>query len=85
MKSLWKQFCFYWFRPGQEIVKDVPKDEGSYIITDQRMETSIPGLFAAGDVRSTPFRQIVVAAGEGAVATHCATKYIDEIKGRIYK
>jgi thioredoxin reductase (NADPH) len=48
------------------------------------MQTSLPGLFSAGDVRATPFRQIVVAAGEGAVASHCAAQYIDEIEGKAY-
>ena len=52
---------------------------------NQEMMSSIPGLFAAGDVRNTPFRQIVVGAGEGAVAAHCAAKYIDELKGEAYE
>jgi thioredoxin reductase len=55
-------------------------DEAGYIITDQRMESAIPGLFAAGDVRSSPFRQVVVAAAEGAIAAHCAAEYIDKLK-----
>jgi thioredoxin reductase (NADPH) len=48
------------------------------------METNLKGLYAAGDVRATPFRQLVVAAGEGAVATHCASHHIDDIKGQSY-
>ncbi len=60
-------------------------DEAGYVVTDQRMETSIPGLFAAGDVRSTPFRQLVVAAGEGAVAAHAAGQYIEASQGRAYR
>jgi thioredoxin reductase (NADPH) len=60
-------------------------DEAGYVVTDQRMETSIPGLYAAGDVRSTPFRQLVVAAGEGAVAAHAAGQYIEAAKGRSYR
>jgi thioredoxin reductase (NADPH) len=44
------------------------------------MASSIPGLFAAGDVRSSPFRQVVVAAAEGAIAAHCAAEYIDTLK-----
>jgi thioredoxin reductase (NADPH) len=59
-------------------------DEAGYVITDQRMETSVPGLYAVGDVRSTPFRQLVVAAGEGAVAAHAAGQYIEAAKGRSY-
>ena len=59
-------------------------DSGGYIITDQKMETSVPGLFAAGDVRSGSFRQVVVAAGEGAVAAHNAAEYIDNLRGSAY-
>jgi thioredoxin reductase (NADPH) len=39
--------------------------------------TSIPGIFAAGDVRDTPLRQIVTAASDGALAAHSAGKYIE--------
>ena len=60
-------------------------DSGGYIITDQKMETSVPGLFAAGDVRSGTFRQVVVAAGEGAVAAHSAAEYIDNLRGSAYQ
>jgi len=59
-------------------------DETGYIITDQHMASSIPGLFAAGDVRATPFRQVVTAAGDGAVAAHSAAAYIDCLKGEAY-
>ena len=51
-------------------------DEAGFIKTDQRMESAVAGLFAAGDVRSSPFRQVVVAAGEGAVAAHAAAGFI---------
>ncbi|MDR1420787.1 MAG: FAD-dependent oxidoreductase [Treponema sp.] len=59
-------------------------DEAGYVITDQRMASSVPGLFAAGDVRASPFRQVVVAAGEGALAAHCAAAYIDNLDGGAY-
>jgi thioredoxin reductase (NADPH) len=62
----------------------VKTDESGYIITDQSMAASVPGLFAAGDVRSGAFRQVVVAAGEGAVAAHNAASYIDALKGEAY-
>jgi thioredoxin reductase (NADPH) len=55
-------------------------DANGYIITNQSMETSVPGIFAAGDVRATPFRQVVVAAAEGAIAAHSAAAYIDELE-----
>ncbi|MCL2759904.1 MAG: thioredoxin-disulfide reductase [Treponema sp.] len=54
-------------------------DESGYIITDQKMATNIPGLFAAGDIRSGAFRQVVTAAADGAVAAHNAAGYIDEL------
>jgi thioredoxin reductase (NADPH) len=60
-------------------------DSNGSIITDQKMETSVPGLFAAGDVRSGAFRQVVVAAGEGAVAAHSAAEYIDNLRGSAYR
>jgi thioredoxin reductase (NADPH) len=60
-------------------------DENGYIITDQKMSSSVPGLFAAGDVRSGSFRQVIVAAGEGAVAAHSAAEYIDELRGNTYR
>lgn len=63
---------------------DLAKDETGYIMTDDRMETNIPGIFAAGDVRVTPFRQVITAVSDGAVAAHCAAQYIDELEGQAY-
>jgi thioredoxin reductase (NADPH) len=73
-------FIFAGVVPQTALVPDAKTDEAGYIITDQRMASSIPGLFAAGDIRSSPFRQVVVAAAEGAIATHCAAEYIDTLK-----
>ncbi|MDR2758981.1 MAG: thioredoxin-disulfide reductase [Spirochaetaceae bacterium] len=77
-------FIFVGTLPQSTLVSGVEKDENGYIITNQNMETSVPGLFAAGDVRASPFRQVVVAAGEGAIAAHRAAGYIDTIKGEAY-
>ena len=77
-------FIFVGTIPQTSMLDGVEKDEAGYIVTDQRMETNIRGLFAAGDVRATPFRQVVVAAGEGAIAAHSASQYIDELKGQAY-
>lgn len=60
-------------------------DESGYIVTDERMQTSVPGLFAVGDVRATPFRQVITAVSDGAVAAHCAAQYIDELEGAAYR
>jgi thioredoxin reductase (NADPH) len=74
-------FVFAGTVPRTSLVPGAAKDENGYIVTNQRMESSVPGLFAAGDVRSSPFRQVVVAAGEGALAAHCAAEYLDALAG----
>lgn len=78
-------FVFIGSIPQTALVPDVDKDEAGYVVTDQTMLSSTPGLYAVGDVRSTPFRQLVVAAGEGAVASHSASHYIDELQGQAYE
>ncbi len=78
-------FVFIGSIPQTQVIDGVELDAGGSIVTDQKMQTSIPGLFAVGDVRSSPFRQLVVAAGEGAIAAHAAGQYIDEIRGESYK
>ncbi len=75
-------FVFIGSIPQTQLAADAEKDEAGYIITNERMETSIPGLYAVGDVRNTPFRQLVVAAGDGAIAAHAASQYIDELADR---
>ena len=61
----------------------VIQDEKGFIIVDENMRTSEVGVFAAGDVRKTPLRQVVTAVSDGAVAGHSAVKYIEEIE--VYK
>lgn len=63
---------------------EVAKDDSGSIVTNDHMETNVPGLFAAGDVRATPFRQVVTAVSDGAIAAHCAAQYIDELEGKAY-
>jgi thioredoxin reductase (NADPH) len=60
-------------------------DEAGYIVTNQAMASSVPGLFAAGDVRSSPFRQVVTACGDGAIAANSAARYLDELRGEKYR
>lgn len=60
-------------------------DETGYIVADCTMQSSVPGLFAAGDVRATPFRQLITAAADGAIAAHSAANYIDEQRGQAYR
>jgi thioredoxin reductase (NADPH) len=54
----------------------LPLDEAGYIITNEVMETSIPGIFAAGDVRHNSARQAITAAGDGATAAISAEKFL---------
>lgn len=77
-------FIFVGSIPQTALVPDLEKDEAGYVVTDDRMETAVPGLFAVGDLRATPFRQVVVATGEGAVAAHCASQHIDEVRDQAY-
>ncbi|MDR2020970.1 MAG: FAD-dependent oxidoreductase [Treponema sp.] len=79
-------FIFAGTLPQSSLINQlgVKTDENGYIITDQSMASSVPGIFAAGDVRSGAFRQVVVAAGEGAAAAHSAVLYIDALKGEAY-
>ncbi|HWP69357.1 MAG TPA: thioredoxin-disulfide reductase [Rectinemataceae bacterium] len=77
-------FVFVGSDPNTSMVPDVAKDETGSIITDDRMASSVPGLFAAGDVRVSPFRQIITACSDGAIAAHAASQYIDEMRGAAY-
>lgn len=78
-------FVFVGSDPNTALVPDAAKDESNSIRTDESMATNIPGLFAAGDVRATPFRQIVTSCSDGAVAAHAASHYIDEMRGAAYR
>src|SRR5690625_1004837 len=54
-------------------------DEEGYIPTNENMETNVPGVFAAGDIRVKDLRQIVTATGDGSIAAETAQKYIETI------
>ncbi len=53
-------------------------DKSGYIVAGETTETSVPGVYAVGDVRTKPLRQVVTAVADGAVAVHMAEKYIAE-------
>lgn len=70
-------FVFVGFRPNTGVIEGhVDHDPQGYLITNDRMETSIPGLFAAGDVRSQLTRQITTAVGDATTAAIAADKYL---------
>jgi len=74
-------FVFIGFRPNTGIIEGhVKHDEGGYLITDANMETSMRGLFAAGDVRSQLTRQVTTAVGDATTATIAAEKYLTALK-----
>lgn len=68
-------FIFTGMIPRTNLLENLPKDEKGYIKTNEQMQTIIPGLFAAGDVRSKPLRQIVTAASDGAIAGFFAGEF----------
>ncbi|MBW1798229.1 MAG: FAD-dependent oxidoreductase [Deltaproteobacteria bacterium] len=55
-------------------------DDSGFVVTNDYMETSVNGVFAAGDMRSKPLRQISTAVGEGATAAFAAEEYIEDSK-----
>ncbi|MCL4478084.1 MAG: thioredoxin-disulfide reductase [Deltaproteobacteria bacterium] len=72
-------FVFIGTKPNTDFVKGlVSLDENGYIITNENMETNIPGIFAAGDVRTKLLRQVATAVGDGAISAYSAEKYIEE-------
>lgn len=70
-------FVFVGYIPNSNLVRgQVNLDDQGFVITDNDMETSIPGVFAAGDIRSKLLRQVSTAVGEGATASFAAEKYL---------
>ena len=70
-------FIFIGFTPNN-IKEHAKHDQSGFFLTDERMETSIPGLFAVGDIRAQPIRQITNATADGTVAAVMAQKYLEE-------
>jgi thioredoxin reductase (NADPH) len=77
-------FVFIGFQPNTGLVKQhVAHDPSGYLITDDRMMTSLPGLFAAGDVRAQLTRQITTAVGDATTAAIAVEKYLTDRRTRI--
>ena len=73
-------FVFIGTQPNAEVINGMVKqDENGFVITDERMETSIPGVFAAGDIRSKALRQVSTAVGDGANAAFFAERYLENL------
>lgn len=66
-------------KPASDLAKDqLELDVSGYIVADESTKTSIPGVFAVGDVRTKALRQIITAAADGAMAAHSAEEYLAE-------
>lgn len=66
-------------KPGTDFLEDqVPRDEEGFMIVDEYMQSAVPGVFAAGEVRRSPVKQAVVAAADGAIAAMAVDKYINK-------
>lgn len=64
-------------KPATELVKDqLELDSNGYIVADETTKTNIPGVYAVGDVRTKPLRQVVTAVADGAVAVQMAEEYL---------
>ncbi|HHS48287.1 MAG TPA: thioredoxin-disulfide reductase, partial [Desulfurella acetivorans] len=74
-------FIYIGLTPNSKFAFDlIQTDEYGYIITNEEMETNIPGIYAVGDVRKKSLRQVVTACADGAIAASNAQKYIEKMK-----
>ncbi|MFW5989290.1 MAG: NAD(P)/FAD-dependent oxidoreductase, partial [Desulfosudaceae bacterium] len=75
--------CFIWvgIKPNADFLGEaVTRDKWGFVVADQSMATSVPGVFAAGDVRATPLRQVATAVGDAAIAAHSVDQYLQGLK-----
>src|SRR6266545_3213111 len=72
-------FVFVGMKPRTELLEGVvPLAQGGYVETSEAMETPVPGLFVAGDIRAKRFRQITTAVADGTIAALAAQRYVKE-------
>lgn len=72
-------FIFVGFEPIMDFVPDQVDKDGNGVITDLEMRCNIPGVFAAGDIRSKMCRQVATAVGDGATAANAAFTYLEQL------
>ncbi len=77
-------FVFVGYAPQSDLFRDILEVDGAgYLITNDNMETRIPGVYVAGDLRPKALRQIVTAVSDGAIAATAAEKYVVELKDKL--
>ena len=76
-------FVFAGYEPATGLVKDQVVMDRGYIVTDKDMMTSVPGIFAAGDVCIKALRQVVTAVADGAIAATSLEKYVSSLRERL--
>ncbi len=67
----------------ENISGQLQQDARGFVVTDETMATSVEGVFAIGDVRTTPLRQVITAASDGAVGAVYAVKYLEALKEKV--
>lgn len=73
-------FVFVGIIPNTDFINIVEKDDGGFIKASETMETSVKGIFVAGDARVTPLRQVVTAVGDAAIAAVSAEAHIESLE-----
>ena len=77
-------FEYIGWKPNSKLVKDLVKlDKKGFIITNSQMEASLPGIFAVGDVRNTPLRQVITAVADGAIAAMYVDRFLSKSAVRL--
>ncbi|MBQ7606393.1 MAG: FAD-dependent oxidoreductase [Desulfovibrionaceae bacterium] len=75
-------FVYVGFEPVTSFLpQEIAKDPQGFLVTDTEMRTSIPGIYAAGDIRSKLCRQVITAAGDGATAAQAAFVFLEQLHG----
>ena len=80
VRTLQTDGCFIWIGilPNSNFLNgSLQLDQNGFVVTDNNLETTVPGVFAAGDVRVTPLRQVATAVGDAAIAAVGAEHYIE--------
>lgn len=74
-------FPYIGFEPNADLFTgQIKQDKNGFIIVDEAMQTSVKGVYAIGDVRVTPLRQVITAAADGAIAAVYAGRYIETLE-----